>query len=230
MDDLLSEKEQLDKMRTWWSDYGAYVIAGVVLGAAVLFGINYYQTSQRDAQLEASALYDTLTDHIVDGRLEAAESVAGQISADFGDSAYVPQSKLAIARLYMDQNRDQDAADSLRDLIAGNADDAFKHVARVRLAKILLYQDKASEAVTLVGDQQSEAFAARYAEVLGDAYVKLGQFADARDAFQRALNEPSQGATIDQPFVQLKLLDLPIEIFDEAPVTAEEPATDEEAE
>ena len=39
MDDLLSEKEQIEKMQTWWSDYGLYVIGGVVLGAAILFGI-----------------------------------------------------------------------------------------------------------------------------------------------------------------------------------------------
>lgn len=215
MDDL-SEKEQIEKMRTWWSDYGNYVIAGVVLGAAILFAINYYQTSTRNAQLEASRLYDALTNHVVDGDLDAAEAVTGRIDADFGDSAYAPQSKLAIARLYMDQNRDQDAADVLADLIAGNADEPFKQVARLRLAKIYLYQGKAEEAVTLLEDKDSEAFEARYADVLGDAYVALGRFDDARAAYQRALSEPNQGSTVDRQFVQLKLLDLPLETAGES--------------
>ena len=224
MDDL-SEKEQIEKMRTWWTDYGNYVIAGVVLGAAILFAINYYQTSMRDAQLEASQLYDELTDLVVDGDLDAAEAVTGRIDSDFPDSAYAPQSKLAIARLYMDQNRDQDAADALADLIAGDAEEVFKQVARLRLAKIYLYQGKAGEAAALLEDDDSDAFEARYADVLGDAYVgvpdvdddyPLGRFDDARDAYQRALSEPNQGATVDRQFVQLKLLDLPLETANEA--------------
>lgn len=225
MDDL-SEKEQIEKMRTWWSDYGNYVIAGVVLGAAILFAINYYQTSTRNAQLEASRLYDALTNHVVDGDLDAAEAVTGRIDADFGDSAYAPQSKLAVARLYMDQNRDQDAADVLADLIAGEAEEPFKQVARLRLAKIYLYQGKAEEAVALLEDKDSEAFGARYADVLGDAYVALGRFDDARAAYQRALSEPNQGSTVDRQFVQLKLLDLPLATEEEST----EDAGNEEAE
>ena len=203
-------------MRAWWSDYGFYVIGGIVLGAAALFAINYYQSSVREAQIQASALYDTLTDHVVDGRVDAAESVAGQIAADFGDSAYAPQAHLALARLYMDQNRDQDAADTLRELLAGNADDMFKQIARIRLGKILLYQDKADEVIELLDTEHSQAFAARYSEVLGDAYSKLSRFDDAREAYQRALAETNQAATIDQSFVQLKLLDLPLRTIPEA--------------
>ena len=223
MDDLLSEKEQIEKMRMWWSDYGFYVIGGIALGAAALFAINYYQSSMREAQLQASALYDTLTDHVVDGRVDAAESVAGQLASDFGDSAYAPQAHLALARLYMDQNRDQDAADTLRELLASDADDAFKQITRIRLAKILLYQDKADEVIELLDAGHSDAFAARYSEVLGDAYVKLGRFDDAREAYQRALGESNQATTIDQSFVQLKLLDLPIRAF---PETSEGDADD----
>ena len=61
MDDLLSEKEQIEQIRTWWSEYGNYVIGGVLAGAIGLFGYNYYQNSQMNARLEASALYESLT-------------------------------------------------------------------------------------------------------------------------------------------------------------------------
>jgi predicted negative regulator of RcsB-dependent stress response len=54
VDDFLSEKEQIEQLRTWWSDYGNYVIAGVVLGVLVLFGYNYYKSSQRESAYEAS--------------------------------------------------------------------------------------------------------------------------------------------------------------------------------
>ena len=60
MDDLLSEKEQLDQFRSWWSEYGAFVIGGIVIGAGMLFGINYYQDTKLQAQLDASTAYETL--------------------------------------------------------------------------------------------------------------------------------------------------------------------------
>ncbi len=220
MDDLLSEKEQIEQMRTWWSGYGSYVIGGVALGAVILFGINYVRTNQLEAQYAASGLYDDLTNFVVDGNVDEAEVIVGTLATDYPESNYAAQSKLALARLYMDKNRDQDAADVLSELVAGNVGDEFKQVGRVRLAKILLYQDKAAEAVALLEGQESSAFAARNAEVLGDAYVALDRIADAREAYQLALVESGGGATVDQNFVQLKLLDLPIESF----------AVDEEAE
>jgi predicted negative regulator of RcsB-dependent stress response len=219
VDDLLSEKEQIEQMRTWWSEYGSYVIGGIVLGAMVLFGINHVRTSKIEAQQAASILYDDLTNFVVDGNADEAEIIVATLSADFGDSNYAAQAKLAIARLYMDKNRDQDAADVLTELVVANANTEFKQVGRIRLAKVFLYQDKAADVVEMFEGQEEGAFAARIAEVLGDAYVALDRGVDARDAYQRALAESGSSATVDQQFVQLKLLDLPVEVFPNDEVT-----------
>ncbi len=207
MDDLLSEKEQIEKMRAWWSDYGLYVIGGVVLGAAILFGINYYQAQKVNAEIAASVLYDEITKHVVDGDLDAAGVAAGKLDSEYGNSSYAAQSKLAVARLYMDKNRDQDAARALNELLAMSGFEHLKHVARVRLAKILLYQGKPEEVLSLLEGQENTAFAARYAEELGDAYVALGRYDEARSAYQAALGEAQP--TVDQGLIQLKLMDLP---------------------
>jgi predicted negative regulator of RcsB-dependent stress response len=212
VDDLLSEKEQIEKMRTWWSDYGMYVIGGIVLGAAILFGINYYQSQKVDAEIAASVLYDEITEQVVAGNLEAAESAAIALDSDYGSSSYAAQSKLAMARLYMDKNRDQDAARALNDLLAMSGFEHLKHVARVRLAKVLLYQGKPEEVLNLLEGQENEAFAARYAEELGDAYVALGRYDEARASYQAALGEAQP--TVDQGLIQLKLMDLPAEAAD----------------
>ncbi len=222
MDDLLSEKEQIEQIRNWWSEYGGYVIFGVAAGALILFGYNYYQTSKLNEQLQASALYETLTDHVVDGALDEAEVLAGQIGTEFAATTYASQSKLAMARLYMDKNRDQDAADALGEILAGDGDEAIKHVARLRLAKILLYQEKAAEVVELLEGQDNPAFSAAYGEVLGDAYHALGQIADAQAAYQRVLMDPLSQGTVDQRLVQWKVLDLPE--LEEDPGAVEEPA------
>jgi predicted negative regulator of RcsB-dependent stress response len=57
VDDLQSEKEQIEEMRQWWSENGRYVIGGIVIGAGLLFGWNSYQSNKLVAQSEASALF-----------------------------------------------------------------------------------------------------------------------------------------------------------------------------
>jgi predicted negative regulator of RcsB-dependent stress response len=209
VDDLLSEKEQIDRMRVWWSEYGGYVIGGIVLGALILFSIDYYRNDRLDAQLEASSLYDVLALHVDDGNLDAAEIAADDLATSYTTTSYAAQSKLAMARLYMDKNRDQDAADVLHELLALSGNEELKHIGRVRLAKILLYQNRAEEVIALLEDQSNAAFAARYAEALGDAYIASNRYDDAQEAYRRALAEASGIPTVDQTLVQLKLLDLP---------------------
>ncbi len=209
-------------MRAWWSDFGWYVIGGVALGAIILFGINYYQAQQTEAEVAASVLYDEITEHVTDGNLEAAEAAAAQIDSAHGSSSYAAQSKLAMARLYMDKNRDQDAADALNGLLSMRGFEHLKHIARARLAKILLYQGKPEEVLSLLEGKENDAFAARYAEEMGDAYVALGRYEEARASYQAALGEAQP--TVDQGLIQLKLLDLP-----NAAGTSAEAASDDAA-
>jgi len=227
VDDLLSEKEQIDQIRSWWSEYGGYVIFGVAAGALLLFGVNYYKSSKLAAQTEASALYESLANHVVNGDLDDAEVVADELGTTYANTIYAAQSKLGLARLYMDKNRDQDAADALRELLDGAASDELKQIARLRLARILLYQDKPEEVIDLLEGQDSPAFAAAYSEALGDAYHASGRIADAQAAYQRVLLDPLSQGTVDQQLVQWKALDLP-EVQAEQAVT--EPALDDAVE
>lgn len=211
MDDLLSEKEQIEQMRAWWAEYGRYVIAGVVIAVGLLFGFNQYQNSKLEAQTAASRLFETLAQHVTEGDLDQAEAIATELATDYADTSYAAQSRLAMARLYMDKNRDQDAADALRELLDMRGGDELKPIARLRLARILLYQDQAQEVVDLLQDMENPAFAALASEIMGDAYVVLGRYEDAGEAYRTALADPAQAQTIDRGLVQMKLVDLPDE-------------------
>ena len=231
MDDLLSEKEQIDQFRSWWSEYGAYVIGGIVIGVGLLIGVNQYQAKQLAAQHAASTAYEALLVHIVDGDLDAAETTANEIATSYGETTYAGQSGISIARLYMDKNRDQDAADALKAVVDGDADSELKDVARLRLARIYLYQDKAQEAVDLLAAEENGAFAPAYGEVLGDAYAALGRVAEAQDAYQKVLLDPLSQGTVDQQLVQWKALDLPeIEAVIEPDVAADAESAEPEPE
>lgn len=210
-------------MRAWWSDYGNYVIGGVVVGVAIMVGIGQYRSHTVQKETEASGLYETVFESVSGGDLEAAESAAADLFADYGSTVYPNQARLALARLYMDKGRDQDAANALRTVIAEEPDSEIGLVARLRLAKVLIYQNDASGVVELLKGVDAGAFMARYSEALGDAYVMLREYADARDAYLVAMSDNAARPTVDRALVQMKLDDLPDE---SAAVGTPQPADD----
>jgi len=207
--DDISEKEQLEQMRAWWSEYGNYVIGGVVVGIAIMVGVGQYRSYTVQKQTEASGLYETVFEAVADGNLDAAESAAADLFADYGSTVYPAQARLALARLYMDKGRDQDAATALRAVVDAEPDSEMGLVARLRLAKVLIYQNDAAGVVDLLDDVEAGAFTARYSEALGDAYVMLGNYADARDAYLVAMSDNAARPTVDRAMIQMKLDDLP---------------------
>lgn len=209
MDELLSEKEQIEAFRGWWRENGRYIISGVVIGVGLLLGWNYWTGQKAESALRASQTYESLVNEVAGGNTDAARSIASDLYDNYGSTVYARQGRLAMARLFMDKGRDEDAANELRALLQFDADSETTMVGRARLAKILLYQDKPQEAIDLLQGYSDTAFAARYSETLGDAYVALGRSDDARDAYTLALADNPNAPTVNRTLVQMKINDLP---------------------
>ncbi len=230
MDELLSEKEQIEAMRTWWQENGRYVIGGILLGVGILVGWNQWQEYRLTMRLEASARYETLINEVSDGKLEASEATANDLYENYASTSYAALARLAMARLYMDRGRDQDAADTLKALLAIRGGAESQMVGRLRLAKIYLYQEKPQEVVDLLSGFEDTAFAARYDELLGDAHAALGQIPDAAAAYARAMADDPRAPTVNRSLIQMKIVDLPDDEPALEEAASEEPAADESVE
>ena len=222
MEDL-SEKEQIDAIKAWWSENGSYVVGGIVAGVLIIFGWNYWQTSTANKEVAASSLYESVMESAGAGNTDNAVASAAELFDAYPDTPYAAQARLAMARLYMDNGRDQDAADVLQPLAESINAGELALVARLRLAKILLYQDNAEAVIELVRDQPESAFTARFNEVLGDAHVALEQWAEAEAAYIASLNDRPEASTVDVSLIQLKLNDLPM-LTDDASEIVEDSA------
>ena len=136
MEDL-SEKEQIEVMRSWWSENGTYVVVGLLVGIGAVVGINQWRGAQVRTLEAASTLFESLADEVAENRLEPAETVAADMQDSYPNTIYADQARLAMARLYMDQGRDQDAARELQALVDAGGDGQMRMVGRLRLAKVL---------------------------------------------------------------------------------------------
>ena len=230
MDELLSEKEQIEAMRDWWRENGRFVIGGIVLGVGILVGWNQWKEYRLTARLEASARYETLANQVSGGMVDAAEANAKELYENYASTSYAALARLAMARLYMDRGRDQDAADTLEALLAIRGGTETQMVGRLRLAKIYLYQEKPQEVVDLLSGFEDTAFAARYDELLGDAHAALGQIPDAAAAYARAMADDPRAPTVNRSLIQMKIVDLPDDEPALEEAASEEPSADESVE
>ena len=209
MDEFLSEKEQIQYIRDWWRDNRMYIfIFGFVVIGSVA-GTNTWKASVINEQIAASSLYESLAVEISENNLESGELIAEEIYSEYSESIYADQARLAMAYFYMSQSRDEDAAEELRGLIESSENNEMILIANMRLAKILLYQSKYQEVLDLLEGNLGHAFETKYSELIGDAYLGLGDYENAEFAFMNALKDTGSPQVIDAALLQMKINDLP---------------------
>jgi len=218
----LSEKEQLEAFKAWWAENGNYVMGGMALGIAVIFGWNRWESNIAETEIAASTLYENIMDASSRGNIDNASFSANELFENYATSPYAAHGRFAMARLYMDNGRDQDAVDVLQAVIDSHPNDELSLVARLRLAKILLYQGRAETILDLLQDLPESAFDQRFSEVLGDAYVALESYAEAEAAYISALGDGSAIGAVDQSLIKLKINDLPLISEEDSPSESSE--------
>jgi predicted negative regulator of RcsB-dependent stress response len=218
VDEYISEKEQLQRIREWWNDNGWYLLGGVVLGLAGLFGYNRYQDYVAGDAEAAAALYAQVETAANDDNLTDVERLLGVLRAEHAGSAYTDQAALLAARLHLVRDTDRAAAE-LREVMQSKDSD-LAMVARLRLARVLAYQEKYDEALGLLDVDEPGPFAARIADIRGDIYSASGDREAAQLAFTEALVAPG-AELLDRNFVQMKLTDLtnPVRAAAEGPAS-----------
>lgn len=212
MDEYLSEKEQIEQLRHWWAENGWYVVGGLALGIVLLVGVNRYQAYRIDRAEASSELYQSVVDSVAEQDVDQAHALLDQMRGDYRGTAYVDQAGLLVARLHMDTNDPARAAEELRLVAENSVDDQLSRVARLRLARVLAYEERFDEGLQVLdADSDPQHFGPRYDEVRGDIHAARGQTQQARAAYAQALARMDDQGLIDRDFVQMKLDALPDE-------------------
>nr|WP_272493029.1 tetratricopeptide repeat protein [Atopomonas sediminilitoris] len=194
-------------LKNWWKENGMPIVTGAVLALAGVFGWQAWQEHQQVSNQQGSIAFEQLMQAMLaSGEAVDADKVlklADTLKTEHANSAYAAFASLFVAKLAVEQNKLDDAAAELKNLLDGQATAEVKEIARQRLARVLAAQDKADDGLALLTGEASAAYIAARAEIRGDLLKQLGRFDEARAAYQQALDAGSDGAS-----VQLKLDDL----------------------
>jgi predicted negative regulator of RcsB-dependent stress response len=207
VDEYLSEKEQVERLRAWWKENGLWIIGGLVAGVLLLVGWNAWQDYRLRQSEEASVIYATLAEATANGRTEDARAQLDRLAEDYAGTPYLQQGRLALASALVRAGSLGEAEPLLSAVMkeAGSDDEELALVARVRLARLLAAQGESVRALAMTdaGDDAG-AFSAALQEVRGDILADLGDTAKAREAYERAISAGATGA-VDAEFVRMKL-------------------------
>jgi predicted negative regulator of RcsB-dependent stress response len=205
----LTDLEREEQLRRWWSENWLWIFGGIALGMALLWGWQYWQRSRLAQAQQDLTAYQAVITSLGQSKFDEAVAEARALRDRHPASPYADQSDLALARMAAEEQKLDVAAQHLRSVMDASKDPELRTVARSRLARVLIAQDKSDEAITLLDMAEAGAFAALYHELRGDAYAAKGDAAAARREYDEALGPQNSAAGLDRAYVELKRDQLP---------------------
>lgn len=194
MNDIHSDDEQIQALKRWWDDNGTSLILTICVVLAGITGWNWWQGSQA-ARVESSfSAFNQLVNEVGavaqsgdDIRIAQADYMAEQIKAEYGDSMYASFAAFLKARQAMQDGEFEAAVTELQWVIEQSPTDEVWLIAKYRLAKAYMAQEKFDAALTELQVADAGGFAMAYEEFRGDILMTQQKYADANQAYQAAL-------------------------------------------
>lgn len=206
MSEQLTDEEQVELLKKWWKENGTAVVVGVIIGLGAIIGFWNWTKYQETVSKNASAKYDDFVSALTDDKTDATAGYE-LLKKDFEGTSYAALAALRMAAEAYKQGDVNRAREHLQWAKEHPGHDSILHVARVRLARLLVSEDKLDEAENLLKDIKEPAFDAQYSAIRGDLYSKQGKVDEARSAYQLALDS-SAFTGKQREYVQMKLNDL----------------------
>jgi predicted negative regulator of RcsB-dependent stress response len=207
VDEFMSEDEQWEALKRWLRENTLWIVAGVGFGVLALAGWRWWEARTERLALEAGTKYQQVVEALGRGDRTRGLSLIDELRRDYPDSPYLDQAELAASRVFVDRNELAEAAERLKRVMEDSSDRELSLVARLRLARVQLAQKRPDEALATLEGADPGAFAPRYHEVRGDAYLAKGDRAAALKEYQTA-RAGDVAAVVDTALLDLKINDL----------------------
>ena len=227
----LSEEEQLEALKRWWKENGTSTVASIVIAISAYFGWQFWQTNQQAQAEAASGVFQQMmeaanptagTAVTAEGRATASH-LAGELKGNYSGSLYAKQAAMLLAKLAVEDNELDKAAEELRWVLSHSPSAAVAALSHLRLAKVLYAQGKFDETINELSKVEAGAYASAYEELKGDALLSKSDTQGARAAYQLSLDTLSTGEGARRALLEMKLNNLraPAAINDAEPAESE---------
>ncbi len=214
MADHITEEEQIEALKNWWSHYGNRIL--VVFGTIFVgfFLWQYIDQQQKNRAEGASETYARLTEELSrhgtneltsQDAIQNISEIAESINKEYRDTFYSQLAALTNARMDVEQGELDAAAEELRTVMENRFGEPDYLIIRLRLARVESARGKIEDALSLVQGIDTGSYKSLYEEAKGDFYLLQGNRAAAHSAFQSALDSNESRDNISTAVLQMKL-------------------------
>jgi len=202
VDAYKTEEEQVQAIKQWWKENSVSIIAGIVIGGAILGGYSYFTEYKKSKAQQASVIYSTVL-----ATKEDKTKDVEILKNDYSSTPYAALASLTLAKDAMAKNEVEKAASELKWVVDNANDDGVQHIAKQRLARLYLSQNNIDAAESLIKGIKSQGFSATYSEIRGDINLAKNLPVQAKENYRLAL---SAMIPADQRYriIKMKLDDL----------------------
>jgi len=189
----LEEQEQLAALKAWWKEHGGGVALAAILVASAIAAWNGWTWYQRSQAAEAAALYDTLQKAARANDLKATRDTAGSILENYPRSTYAPLAALVSAKVVFQAGDLKTARAQLQWVVEHAKSEEMRSIAALRLSSVLLDDKDPDAALKALEAKPHTGFESLYAAQRGDILMVQGKRAEARKAYEAALEKAEAG-------------------------------------
>jgi predicted negative regulator of RcsB-dependent stress response len=199
----LEEQEQIANFKAFWNRFGNLISWVLIIALGSYAGYNFWNSHKRTKAAEAAALYDQLAESAQANDNAKVQRMASDVESKYDGTAYAQMAALAAAKTAFDAN-DLKTAKAQLQWAADHGNDEYKSVARLRLSGVLLDEKAYDQALALLNGDFMPQFSAEVQDRKGDVLVAQNKLAEARTAYQAALDKMDKRHPGRQ-IVQIKL-------------------------
>lgn len=203
--DYLTEQEQVEQLKAWIKQYGMTILVGVVLAIVIASSWNYWQRYQNRVLTRASSIYDEMLTSRAQNDTSNTEALAHKLINHYVKTPYASMAALMLSRDAVTKKDYAEAQTQLNWVIKKSSQSTIREIAKIRLARILLAQNKTNDALQTLDKVDDAGFNGLIDEVKGDVYLKMQNTAKAREFYQLALQTLPKEETPRRPILQMKL-------------------------
>ncbi len=205
MDVYITEQEQIALLKKWLKTYAPPVILGVIIAMGIGLGWRYWHNAKIQTTEAASVAYVNMVGAAMSHLDSEASLIANSLTQKYSNTPYAQLASLFLAKQAAENGAYDEATKRLNWVISKADQTSIRQIARIRLAKVELAEQKPEAALATLETTDDPAYQGMIEETRGDAYLALKQTAKARSAYLVAEHAlPTSASTL----VQMKLANI----------------------
>jgi predicted negative regulator of RcsB-dependent stress response len=216
-----NEQEQWERAKAMVGELWIYIVAGIAIGGAGLWGWGWNKDRIEKRSIEASARYEEAIEAFTRNDKTRGMQLVEELNREYQATPYAALATLIAARSQVESNELDKAAAGLKSVMDTATDPELRTIARLRLARVQSAQGKYDDALATLKVEEPGEFAPRIADTRGDVLLAKGDREGALREYLAARTGEDKGQ-VDRDLLDLKIRDL----GGTPPKTPEEKATE----